>query len=186
MDYALPTVTPSGCQSSLSCFDWSSMRSAGGQMPALSSRSGTSDLFASLPLDKFLSSVTSRTGAAVCALAVKGSALATWSAIVSSRLATSAGQWSSSRRMRIGRELLIAVRLSPLQDKAPAWAQTLLTTVKVTGLMDTLTLFTKVPVQADQYYLTGMYIIGAPGFDFLMPVGSSGVAIAGAFNPCIG
>ena len=52
--------------------------------------------------------------------------------------------------------------------------------------MDTLTLFTQLPVQAEQYYLTGMYIMGAPGFDFLMPIGSSGVAIAAAFNPCIG
>ena len=101
--YALPTVAPSGCQSSLSCFDWSNLRSTGGEMPAVSSSSGSSDLFTSLPLDMFLSSVTSRTGAAVCALAVKGSDLASWSAIVSGGLNQTSGRAIASSSSFLGR-----------------------------------------------------------------------------------
>ena len=36
------------------------------------------------------------------------------------------------------------------------------------------------------YYLVGLQIYGVPGFDFLSPMGTSGVTIAAALNPCVG
>jgi hypothetical protein len=52
--------------------------------------------------------------------------------------------------------------------------------------MDSLEIFTKLPVDPNQYYLVGLQVYGVPGFDFLSPIGTSGVTIAAALNPCIG
>ena len=53
-------------------------------------------------------------------------------------------------------------------------------------LMDSLEIFTQVPVDPDSYYLVGLQVYGVPGFDFLSPIGTSGVTIAAALNPCVG
>ena len=53
-------------------------------------------------------------------------------------------------------------------------------------LMDSLEIFSKVPVDPDTYYLVGLQVYGVPGFDFLSPIGTSGVTIAAALNPCVG
>lgn len=52
--------------------------------------------------------------------------------------------------------------------------------------MDSLDIFSTLPVNPDQYYLVGLQVLGVPGFDFLSPIGTSGVTIAAAFNPCVG
>jgi hypothetical protein len=52
--------------------------------------------------------------------------------------------------------------------------------------MDSLEIFTQVPVDPDSYYLVGLQVYGVPGFDFLSPIGTSGVTIAAALNPCVG
>ena len=69
---------------------------------------------------------------------------------------------------------------------SPAWAQGFLNTVSVTGLMDSLNIFSQLAVQPAQYYLVGLQVYGVPGFDFLSPIGTSGVTIAAALNPCVG
>jgi hypothetical protein len=56
----------------------------------------------------------------------------------------------------------------------------------VCRLMDSLEIFSKVPVDPDTYYLVGLQVYGVPGFDFLSPIGTSGVTIAAALNPCVG
>ena len=53
-------------------------------------------------------------------------------------------------------------------------------------LMDSLEIFTKLPVSPEAYYLVGLQVYGVPGFDFLSPIGTSGVTIAAALNPCVG
>lgn len=52
--------------------------------------------------------------------------------------------------------------------------------------MDSLEIFTKVPVDPNTFYLVGLQVLGVPGFDFLSPIGTSGVTIAAALNPCVG
>ena len=52
--------------------------------------------------------------------------------------------------------------------------------------MDSLEIFTQLPVDPEAYYLVGLQVYGVPGFDFLSPIGTSGVTIAAAFNPCVG
>ena len=52
--------------------------------------------------------------------------------------------------------------------------------------MDSLDIFSRVPVNPNQYYLVGLQVLGVPGFDFLSPIGTSGTTIAAAFNPCVG
>ena len=52
--------------------------------------------------------------------------------------------------------------------------------------MDSLEIFTQVPVDPNTYYLVGLQVLGAPGFDWISPIGTSGVTIAAALNPCLG
>jgi hypothetical protein len=52
--------------------------------------------------------------------------------------------------------------------------------------MDSLEIFSMLPVDPNQYYLVGLQVYGVPGFDFLSPIGTSGVTIAAALNPCVG
>ena len=52
--------------------------------------------------------------------------------------------------------------------------------------MDSLEIFTQLPVDPEAYYLVGLQVYGVPGFDFLSPIGTSGTTIAAAFNPCVG
>ena len=52
--------------------------------------------------------------------------------------------------------------------------------------MDSLDIYAQLPVNPSQYYLVGLQVYGVPGFDFLSPIGTSGVTIAAALNPCVG
>ena len=53
-------------------------------------------------------------------------------------------------------------------------------------LMDSLNIFSELPVDPNAFYLVGLQVLGVPGFDFLSPIGTSGVTIAAALNPCVG
>ena len=52
--------------------------------------------------------------------------------------------------------------------------------------LDSLSLFAEVPVNPSAHYLVGVQVRGIPGSDFLSPIGTPGVSIAAAINPCIG
>ena len=78
-----------------------------------------------------------------------------------------------------------------IADSAHAWVLSNLhlpvaTLAFLRRLLDSLDLFSKVPVNPEAWYLVGVQVLGAPGFDFLSPIGTSGVTIAAAMNPCIG
>ena len=52
--------------------------------------------------------------------------------------------------------------------------------------MSSLNIFTTLTVNPNQFYLVGIAVMGVPGFDSLSPIGTSGITIAAAINPCIG
>ena len=53
-------------------------------------------------------------------------------------------------------------------------------------LLPSLNIFTTIPVDPAQIYMVGVAVIGVPGFDFLSPIGTSGMTIGAAINPCSG